>query len=81
MVSNGEIFFQKTQKYKKHAKKSEELLQNWACMLAPQSASRHSKSADWHPARPMPVYPILCFPTIHESVLTHFSLQKKKFVQ
>ena len=81
MVSNRENVFHKTQKYKKHAKKSEELLQNWACMLAPQSASRHSKSVDWHPARIRPVYPILCFPTIHEPVLTHFSLKKKKIVQ
>ena len=58
-------------------KKRKELGQNWAFTSAPQSASQHSKSADWHPTRLRPFYPVLCFQTFHGSVLTSFSLKKK----
>ena len=76
------IFFEKLKNTENALEKHEESRQNWMCPLAPQSASLHCKSVDWHPAQPRPDYSILRFWALHGSILTlFFLLKKKKFEQ
>ena len=85
MVSNKENIFQKNKKNTKNMlKKCKELGQNWACTSTPQSANRHSPSADWHPqvliGTQINQGPIILFCFFRHFLglfLLHFSLKKK----